>query len=66
MGRIYDVCCGDDLRLLDTYIPSFMTVNSGIQGVLRVLPQQFERLYIVGATDDWDLLCMPLRWPQVA
>jgi hypothetical protein len=26
------------------YIPSFMTIGSGIQVILRVLPQQFERL----------------------
>jgi hypothetical protein len=26
-------------------IPSFMTVISGIQVILRILPQQFERLH---------------------
>jgi hypothetical protein len=27
-----------------THNPSFMTIGSGIQVILRVLPQQFERL----------------------
>jgi hypothetical protein len=26
------------------YIPSFMTIGSGIRVILKVLPQQFERL----------------------
>jgi hypothetical protein len=26
------------------YIPSFMTISSGIQVILRLLPQRFERL----------------------
>jgi hypothetical protein len=26
------------------YVPSFMTISSGIQIILRILPQQFERL----------------------
>jgi hypothetical protein len=37
-----------------SYIPSFMTISSGIQVILRVLPQQFERLS-VGITDERDL-----------
>jgi hypothetical protein len=44
MERIYDVCRWDNLRWHDTYIPSFMAIDSGIQEILRVLPQQFERL----------------------
>jgi hypothetical protein len=27
-----------------TYIPNFMTISSGIQVILRVLPQRLERL----------------------
>jgi hypothetical protein len=27
-----------------TYIPSFMTIDSGIQVILRLLPQQFDWL----------------------
>jgi hypothetical protein len=26
------------------YVPSFMTIGSGMRVILRVLPQQFERL----------------------
>jgi hypothetical protein len=44
MGMIYEVHCWDDLRWHDTYIPSLMTIGSGIQAILRVLPQQFESL----------------------
>jgi hypothetical protein len=46
-------------------IPSFMTINSGIQVILKVLPQQFEAV-VFGTTDEWNFLCTPLRWPQVA
>jgi hypothetical protein len=42
MGRIYDVCSRDDLRWHDMYM--FMAIDSGIQGILKVLPQQFESL----------------------
>jgi hypothetical protein len=37
------------------YIPSLIIFSSGIQAVLRILPQQFERLYSVGITDERDL-----------
>jgi hypothetical protein len=36
---------GNGLRLHDIYIPTSMTVCSGIQVTLRLLPQQFDRLY---------------------
>jgi hypothetical protein len=44
MGRIYDVCLQDDIRQHDKHIPSFMKIGSGIQLILRVFPQQLERL----------------------
>jgi hypothetical protein len=43
-GRIYDIYLWDDLRWHDKYIPSFMTIVSGIQVILRIFPQQLERL----------------------
>jgi hypothetical protein len=42
-GGIYEVCCSDGLSMIE--IPSFMTVISGIQVILRLLPEQFERLH---------------------
>jgi hypothetical protein len=39
IGRIYDVCHLDDLRWYNMYIPSFMTIGSGIAVILKVLPQ---------------------------
>jgi hypothetical protein len=44
MERIYDVCRWDYLRCHDTYIPSLMTIDSGIHVIWRLLSQQFERL----------------------
>jgi hypothetical protein len=44
--------------------PSFMTIDSGIQVTLKVLPQQLERLYSIGITDEREFLSTPLRWPQ--
>jgi hypothetical protein len=44
MGRIHDVCRWNYLKWHDTYILSFTTISSGIQEILRVSPQQFERL----------------------
>jgi hypothetical protein len=44
IGRNYYSCLWVDLRRLDMYIPSFMTTDSGIRVILRVLPQQLERL----------------------
>jgi hypothetical protein len=43
MGRIYDTIemTSDGM----THMPGFMTIFSGIEVILRVLPQQFERLY---------------------
>jgi hypothetical protein len=46
-------------------MPTFMTIDSGIQVILRLLPQKFKRL-TVGITDREDFRSMPLRWPQVA
>jgi hypothetical protein len=43
-GRIYGLCRWDNLRCHNMCIPKFMTIDSGIQVILRVLPQQFERL----------------------
>jgi hypothetical protein len=51
MGRIYDLCRWDDLRRHDTYIPSFMKIDSGIQVILRVLLEQLEKLW-----------CLYYRW----
>jgi hypothetical protein len=45
MGRICDVCRWDNLRWHDTHIPRFMKIGSGIKVILRVFPQQFERLW---------------------
>jgi hypothetical protein len=36
-----------------TYMPSLITIGSGIRVILRALPQQFEGLYIV--------LVLPMR-----
>jgi hypothetical protein len=65
MGRIYDVCRWDELRWHDTYIPSFMTIGSGIQLILRVHPKNLGGCG-VGITVGGDLYCTTLRWPQVA
>jgi hypothetical protein len=42
---------GSDLRMLYTieitqkaYIPNYLTIDSGIPVILRVLPQEFERM----------------------
>jgi hypothetical protein len=45
MGTIYEVRRWDGLRWHDICIPSPMAIGSGIQVILRVLPQQFERLW---------------------
>jgi hypothetical protein len=37
---IYEVHCSDGM----IHIPRFMKIGSGIQVILRLLPQQFERL----------------------
>lgn len=42
-------------------VPSFIAVWSGIQVMLRSLPQQFDRLS-VGITDLKDSHCHSLRW----
>jgi hypothetical protein len=44
MGWIYDVCRRDDLRCYDIYFRSFMAIGSIIRVILKVLPQQLERL----------------------
>jgi hypothetical protein len=47
------------------YTPIFMTIGSGIQAVLRLLPQQFERLQCWYYW--WEgFMNIPLRWHQVA
>jgi hypothetical protein len=47
------------------YIPSFVTICSGVKVILRLLPQQFERLQCW--YNWWDeLWIVPLRWLQVA
>jgi hypothetical protein len=43
MGIINDVCRWVELRWHDTYVPR--TFGSAVQVILRVLPQQFERLW---------------------
>jgi hypothetical protein len=48
------------------YIPSFKRIGSGIQVILRVLPQQLERGCSVATTDEREFLITALRWPQVA
>jgi hypothetical protein len=48
------------------HIQSFMTIGLGVQVILRLLPQQSERLQSVGIADGTDLGSMPLRWPLVA
>jgi hypothetical protein len=37
------------------YITKFMTISSGIQVILRILSEQFERLCSVGITVGRDL-----------
>jgi hypothetical protein len=37
-----------------------MMIGSGIQVMLRLLPQQFQ----IGITDERDLWSRPLRWPS--
>jgi hypothetical protein len=41
-----------------------MMIGAGIQVILRILPQPYERLSI-GITDDIDLQCTPLRWHNI-
>jgi hypothetical protein len=62
MARIYGVSRWGYLRWHDTYIPSFMTIGSGIWVILGVLPQQNLRGYSVVITDERDLWCTPLKW----
>jgi hypothetical protein len=45
------------------YIPSFMLIDSGIQVILRLLPQIECSLDI---TDGGTYKNMPLKWPQAA
>jgi hypothetical protein len=49
MGGIYEVRRFDGIRWHDIYnihiyVPSFMTVGSGIQVIIGSLPKKFERL----------------------
>jgi hypothetical protein len=46
------------------YIPSFMTIGSGIRVILRALPLNLKS-FCVGITDERDLWCTPLRWLHV-
>jgi hypothetical protein len=64
MGRVYDVCRWDDVRWHDTYIPSFMTIGSGIQIILKVLPQQLEGCN-VSTTEERDFLITPIPTPAI-
>jgi hypothetical protein len=64
-GRIYDTYPWDDLRRHDIYIPSFMTIDSGIHVILRVLPQQFG-ICNVSTIEENDLWHIPLRCLHVA
>jgi hypothetical protein len=43
MGGIYDMCL-ELIRGCMIYVPDFMPISSGIQLILRLLPQQFQRL----------------------
>jgi hypothetical protein len=43
-----------------------MTFGSGIKMILRILPQQFERLMYEYNTDERDFLRTPWKWPQMA
>jgi hypothetical protein len=47
------------------YTPSFMTTESGIQVILRLLPKNYKGCR-VDITDGRDLLTKPPRWSQVA
>jgi hypothetical protein len=50
MGGMCDEYRSDNLRRHDTCIPSFMTIDSGIKVILRVLPGSL-RGYSVGIAD---------------
>lgn len=47
------------------FIPSFITISSGVHVILRFLPQQFQRLQC-WYYDGRDLLSVALRLPQTA
>jgi hypothetical protein len=47
------------------YIPSFMTITTGVQALLRFYFRNL-RGCNVGITDGRDLRSAPLRWAQVA
>jgi hypothetical protein len=44
-GEVYEIHLLDGFRWHDTYIPCFMTIGSGIQVILKLLPQESERLH---------------------
>jgi hypothetical protein len=46
------------------YIPSFMKIGTGVQGILRLCLRNFRGCNI-GITDGSDLSITPFRWTQI-
>jgi hypothetical protein len=46
------------------YVPSFMTIGTGVQAILRFGLRNLRR-HNVGITGGRDFLIRPLRWAQV-
>jgi hypothetical protein len=65
MGGICEVHCWDGLRIM-MYIQHFMMIDLGLQVILLLLPQQFERRHCWYYWCEGGLWWAPLRWPQVA
>jgi hypothetical protein len=58
-------CAAEGASYRMIYTPRFVTIGPGSRLILKLLPQQFQRLH-TGTTAGWDWWSTLLRWPQVA